>query len=209
MKTKPASREQETVTSASTIERHPVESSVANFIVRLKKILVPVDFSDCSQKALRYANTFAKHFGGELIILHVIEPHPFVPELASYDFETASDRCQDLQEFQKFIDTTIPSSVSIRTGTPHVKIVEAARGLGADVIIISTHSHRSLDRMFLGSTTERVIRSAPCPVFVVRECEHDFIGDCAWAFEMTTNDALIGSSHTHRPTIPSHSSARP
>jgi nucleotide-binding universal stress UspA family protein len=209
MKTKPVSRKQETVTSTSTQDQRPVESPLANSIVCLKKILVPVDFSGCSRRALQYANTFARQFGGELIILHVIEPHPLVPELACYDFENVDDSCQDLQEFQNFIDKAIPSSISIRTGTPHVKIVEAARALGADLIIISAQGRKNLNRMFAGSTTEEVVRAASCPVLVIRECEHECIADYAWAFEMSTNNALIGSSHAHRPCIVSQGSARP
>jgi universal stress protein A len=138
------------------------ESSAATSIVRLKKILVPIDFSDCSKKALQYANTFAKQFGGELILIHVVEPYPLVPEMASYDYEDVNDSCQDLQAFQKVIDKAIPSSISTRTGTPHIKIVEAARGLGVDLIIISTHGRKGLDRMFMGSTTEK--SSALLPV---------------------------------------------
>jgi len=184
----------------ATENRLPVQSPLAVPMFHLKKILVPVDFSDCSQKALQYANTFARQFGGELIILHVIEPHPFVPEMASYDFENVHDTCQDLQAFQKFIDEAVPSSISIRTGTPHVKIVEAARALGASLIVISTHGRKGLNRMFLGSTTEKVVRSAPCPVLIVRECEREFIGDHAWAFEMTANNALLGQTHIDQPT---------
>jgi nucleotide-binding universal stress UspA family protein len=209
MKTKPVPRKRETVISNSTNDQRPVESSLADPIVRLKKILVPVDFSDCSQKAVRYANNFAKQFGGELIILHVIEPHPFIQELASCDFENLNDSCQDLQEFQKFIDDIIPSSVSIRTGTPHVKIVEAARGLGADLIIISPHGGKGLNHMFLGSTTEKVLRAAPCPVLVIRECEHEYIADYAWAFEMATNHALLAPTRVHQPATASSATARP
>src|SRR5690349_9797817 len=131
MKTRTISKKQEANASEGAHDQRPLESPPVNPLVRLKKILVPVDLSDCSKKALEYASTFAKQFGGELIILHVIEPHRLVPESASYDFENSNDTCEDLQELQKHIDKGIPSSVSIRTGTPHLKIVEAARALGA------------------------------------------------------------------------------
>jgi universal stress protein A len=209
VKIKPVPRKQQSVASNATRDQCPVQSIPANPIFRLKKILVPVDYSDCSKKALQYANTFAKQCGGELILLHVIEPYPFVPEMASYDFENVQDSCQDLQAFQKFIDKAIPSSISLRTGTPHVKIVEAARALGADLIIISTHGRKGLNRMFLGSTTEKVVRSAPCPVLTVRECERKLIGDHAWAFEMTANNALLGQTHIDQPTTASQGSPRP
>ncbi len=209
MKIRPISKKQEVVASYATHDQRPVQSPPANPIFHLKKILVPVDFSDCSQKALQYANTFARQFGGELIILHVIEPHLFVPEIASYDFENVQDSCRDLQAFQKLIDKAIPSSISIRTGTPYVKIVEAAGALGADLIIISTHGRKGLNRMFLGSTTDQVVRSAPCPVLTVREGERKLIGDHAWAFEMTANNALLGQTHIDQPITASQGSPRP
>jgi hypothetical protein len=117
MKIEPVSKIQEAPATNTTRDQRPLGPPPTNPIIGLKKILVPVDPSNCCKKALEYASTFAKQFGGELIILHVIEPHPFVPELAAYDFENFHDSCQDLHEFQKFIDKTIPSSVSIRTGT--------------------------------------------------------------------------------------------
>jgi nucleotide-binding universal stress UspA family protein len=209
MNIKPIPRKQEALASDATQDQRPLQSPLTNSIVRLKKILVPVDFSDCSKKALQYANTFAKQFGGELILLHVIEPYPFVPEMTSYDYENVYDSSQDLQALQKVVDKAVTCSISIRTGTPHAKIVEAAHALGADLIIISTHGLKGLNRMILGSTTEKVVRSAPCPVLIVRECERDFISDHTWAFEMTTNNALIGSSHAYRPSIASQGSARP
>jgi universal stress protein A len=209
MKTRTVCKKQQTPASNGARDQRPLDSPQANPLVRLKKILVPVDLSDCSKKALEYASTFAKQFGGELIILHVIEPHQLVPESASYDSEYGNDGCHDFQEFQNHIDKGIPSSVSIRTGTPHLKIVEAARALGADLIIISTHARKRLDRMFLGSTTEKVVRTAYCPVLVVRECDHERIADYAWAFEMTTNNALLAPARMDQPATPSPACAQP
>ena len=74
----------------------------------------------------------------------------------------------------------VPSQAILREGNPSVEVVRAATELGSDLIILSTHGHTGLAHVLLGSTAERVVRYAPCPVLVVREREHEFIaGDTA------------------------------
>src|SRR5438046_2829865 len=63
----------------------------------------------------------------------------------------------------------------VRFGKPFQEICDAARGLKVDLIVISTHGYTGLKHAVLGSTAERVVRHAPCPVFVVREQEHEFV----------------------------------
>jgi universal stress protein A len=150
--------------------------SVANAgIFRLQKIFVPVDFSDCSKKALQYAVPFAKQFGACLALVHVVEPYPLVPEISPHYFETPNEGRQELQAVQKGIDDAVTSTLILREGTPHVEITKAARELGADLIIISTHGRKGLTRTVFGSTTEKVVRYAPCPVLIVREWEREFV----------------------------------
>ena len=153
----------------------PAQSVPAKSAFQLKKILVPVDFSDCSKKALKYAVAFAQQFGAELTLLHVVEPYPAVPEMAPYDVEDIQDGRRELEALRKQIPGTLTSSVALRKGTPLVEIAAAAEDFGSDLIIISTHGHKGLARMFLGSTTEKVVRHAPCPVLIVRELERDFV----------------------------------
>lgn len=153
----------------------PRQCPVAAAVFKLQKILVPVDFSDCSLKALHYAIPFAKQFCAELIILHVVEPYPIVPEMAPYDFETLNDSRQKLQTLQKEIDETIATSATLRKGAAHLEITGAARELGADLIVISTHGLKGISRRIFGSTTEKVVRYAPCPVLIVRESEREFV----------------------------------
>src|SRR5204863_142651 len=124
----------------------PAQSIAAAPVLKLQKILVPVDFSDCSKKALQYAIPFAKQFGAELVLLHVVEPYPIVPEMGSYDFQTIYDGRQDLEAIQKAIDKAVSSSISLRKGTPHLEITDAAHEFGADLIIISTHGRKGLTR---------------------------------------------------------------
>jgi universal stress protein A len=69
----------------------------------------------------------------------------------------------------------LPSvSFGIRWGKASVEIAEEARDIQADLIVLSTHGYTRLERALLGSTAERVVRSAPCPVLAIKELEHDF-----------------------------------
>jgi universal stress protein A len=146
--------------------------------IQLKSILVPVDFSDPSNQALRYAGRFAQHFGSEITLLHVVQTcvAPF-PEVAPYldhseaDFENAERGLQILAAQQTLKSSAIHTVV--RTGLAAHEIVEAARDLDSDLIVIATHGYTGWKHLCIGSTTERVVRTAPCPVFVVREKQHE------------------------------------
>jgi universal stress protein A len=155
----------------------PAQAVLAAPVFKLQKILVPVDFSDCSKKALQYAIPFARQFGAEVKLLYVIEPYPAAPEMALCDTESVEDAHRELDTLRKTISGAVRSSASVRKGAPHIEIAEAARESGADLVIISTHGRKGLPRMFLGSTTEKVVRHAPCPVLIVRESEKEFLSD--------------------------------
>ena len=176
MKIKPTSKSGGVLVELSPRESQIPSQSVATPpVFTLQKILVPVDFSDCSRKALQYAVPFAKQFGAELILLHVVEPYPAVPEMVPYDAESIQDARRELETLRKTIDDGVNSSASVRKDPPQLEIVEAARELGVDLIIISTHGRKGITRMVFGSTTERVVRRAPCPVLIVRESEREFL----------------------------------
>lgn len=157
----------------------PAQSIAAPPVFKLQKILVPIDFSDCSKKALEYAIPFAKQFGAELKLLHVVERYPAVPEMAPYDCENIEDATRELEKLRKSLGNSVRCSFFVRKGSPQPEIATAARDFDADLIIISTHGRTGLARVFLGSTTEKVVRSAPCPVLIVRECEREFVPDRA------------------------------
>jgi universal stress protein A len=73
------------------------------------------------------------------------------------------------------VPNEIPADTLVRVGSPAREIVEIARNLPADLIVISTHGRTGLKHVFLGSVTEHVVQRAPCPVFVVREREHEIL----------------------------------
>ena len=146
-----------------------------------RNILVPIDFSEPSKKALRYAICLAKQNGSKMTLVHVIEPAPVYPD-AAYTLTVGADLLptEAKKAFRKLndeeqIDQRLVVATIIRSGTAHQEITDAARELEADLIIIATNGYTGLAHVLLGSTTERVVRHAPCPVLVVREKEREFL----------------------------------
>jgi universal stress protein A len=145
---------------------------------KVKKILVPIDFSECSKKALRYALAFGTQFSASLTLLY-IEPFQVAPEYATlYSFEVdpqAKIKCEkDLKDLGDHeLGNRVPFNVIANYGNISFEIVDVARKHEVDLIIISTHGRIGFKRFLLGSTTEEVVRKAPCPVLVVREKEHE------------------------------------
>jgi nucleotide-binding universal stress UspA family protein len=143
--------------------------------LKLKMIVVPIDFSQPSYNALRYAVRLADQFGSVLRLVHVVELAPFINDLPNValirsDAEMAKAAKVKLQAIaQDKIDELIPVYPEVRIGKPYQEIVAAAKVGDADLIIIATHGYTGLKHAFLGSTAERVVRHAHCPVLVVRE----------------------------------------
>ena len=153
----------------------PVET-----LFKLKRVLVPVDFSDCSKKALAYAVPFAKQFGAEIVIIYVVQPYPPVPEMTAVDFDAILTQARkggegELAKLRESITDDVTVKTVLRVGRPDLEIVRAADELNADLILLSTHGRTGLGRMFLGSVAEHVTRYAHCPVLTVREREHEFV----------------------------------
>jgi universal stress protein A len=149
----------------------------------LKKILVPIDFSQTSKKAFHYALRFAEQFNCEIVLLHVVEPvSPTVgPPLVLEVFLDAEDPLSIVEKklaalsAQARTNGTNSASSTIRTGHAPNEITKAAKDLDVDLIVIATHGNTSSRYLCIGSIAERVVRSAPCPVLVVREKEHEFV----------------------------------
>lgn len=148
--------------------------------LQLKRILVPVDFSEVSEKALKYAARFADQFGSKVMLLHVIQPmvYPadfgYPPTMVDTLDQALRQRIEEkLTALANFGGTSMDTL--IRVGQPYLEITTAAQELNIELIIITTHGRTGLKHALLGSTAERVVRHAPCPVLTVREREHDFV----------------------------------
>jgi nucleotide-binding universal stress UspA family protein len=141
-----------------------------------RKILVPVDFSDCSAHALEYALALAAQFQARLVLLHVVEPAVLSDNYMSVSsilddsnqalVEAGKERLQALG--RKTAAGREPVETLVRLGRAHSEISDTARAMGVDLIVIATHGYKGLKHVLLGSTTERVVRHASCPVLVVR-----------------------------------------
>ncbi len=152
-------------------------------ILRLNKILVPIDFSDTSKKAFHYALRFAEQFGCEIVLLHVVEPAtpmvsvPLALEVFPQPENDSIAAEKELAALAARSRNNGANSIrsTIRTGHAPNEITKAAKDLDVDLIVIATHGYTSWRHLCIGSTAERVVRSAPCPVLVVREKEHEFV----------------------------------
>jgi nucleotide-binding universal stress UspA family protein len=150
-------------------------------LLKIKTILVPVDFSETSRKALVYAMRMAEQFNSKVVLLNVVEPvaaadfgyHPVLLDIDNA-MSAARKRLEALCRDGR-VPTKMLGRVRVRCGRPYAEITDAARDLKADLIIITTHGYTGLKRVFMGSTAERVVRHAPCPVLTVREKEHEFV----------------------------------
>jgi len=151
-------------------------------LFQIKMILVPIDFAPESEKALVYAVPFARQFGAKLTLVHIIEPIA-TPDfadafpLALQEEEVITSGTRHLQRIVKDlqIEPGLVGNLVVRFGRAFHEIVEAANSNHADLIIMSTHGYTGLEHTFLGSTAERVVRHATCPVLVVRPREREFV----------------------------------
>ena len=142
---------------------------------KIEKILVPLDFSPASVEALDYAVSMAKQFHAAIHLVHVHPPDeasaaPGAGHLLLQSAEAIERLNEELTGIhRKHVPTFCPENCHIRAGRPYEQIIHLAREIDADLIALSTRGHSGLKHLLLGSTAERVVRSAPCPVLVVRK----------------------------------------
>jgi nucleotide-binding universal stress UspA family protein len=144
------------------------------------KILVPVDFSEHSQKALRYALAFASQFDAEVTLVHIVEQMVYpgdwmYPPLAVSDF--ATEKREQMIERLRALDagSGVRTQHMVRLGRAWQEVIEIAREQKSDLIILATHGYTGLKHVLLGSVAEKIVRHAPCPVLSVRPEERDFL----------------------------------
>jgi len=188
MKIKPSSRRGSVTVELKRSDDRLLEKSAeaartARPAFRLKRILVPMDFSEFASKALDYALAFAEQFNAQIVLLHVIEPVAFsegyllapatFDELNQTCLRTAQEKLAALSSDR--IGQRVPAETLVRPGHAYAEIAATAKELEVDLIILATHGYTWLKHVVLGSTAERVVRHAPCPVLTVRDPEREFV----------------------------------
>lgn len=151
--------------------------------IDLNRILVPIDFSEHSKRALKYAIPFAQQFIASIDLIYVVEPTIYPADFSfgqagfpNVEEELRAAGSNELDTLiKKEIAGRVPAKKVIRTGKPFYEIIQYAREAKMDLIIIATHGHTGMEQILFGSTAEKVVRKAPCPVLVVRTGEREFI----------------------------------
>jgi universal stress protein A len=142
----------------------------------IKRILVPVDLGNSSERALDYARTMAERFDASLVLLHVV-PNPYVTAASDVYLPPPQEFLDELEQDAR---TQLNGLVAerdwgrlkvesvVKVGNPQIEIVEYAVAAQVDLIVMGTHGRTGVAHLVLGSVAERVVRTAPCPVLTLR-----------------------------------------
>ncbi|MBI3622243.1 MAG: universal stress protein [Nitrospirae bacterium] len=138
----------------------------------IKRIVVPVDFTDFSRRAAEYAVMLARQFRAKVVLVHVIEPFTYdinesmwvVDHYAA--LKAIGERLLD-QQRKALTRKGMAVQTSLLRGAPAFEIIDEARRRRADLIVMGTHGRTGLQHLVLGSVAERVVRLAACPVLTV------------------------------------------
>jgi nucleotide-binding universal stress UspA family protein len=140
-----------------------------------KKILAPVDFSDCAEAGLVGAKAIARQFGAEIVLLYSVDLHYYstnsefvlydLPPLLKAAEKAGTEKLEELAEVAS--DDGIATEMILGNGHAGEQICQQAKSHNCDLIVIATHGRTGLSHVLLGSITEYVVRHAPCPVMVI------------------------------------------
>jgi len=149
-------------------------------MISFKHILIPTDFSERSLRALDYAVGLAETFSSKLELLYVVEAGLHPADLAWTNVDYGDLNKQHQEAAQKYMSSIVRDripeeisvTISILIGKAFVEIVRFAEEENADLIVMATHGHGGVSHLLLGSTAERVVRKAPCPVLTIKHPLH-------------------------------------
>ncbi|NCC28152.1 MAG: universal stress protein [Gammaproteobacteria bacterium] len=145
-------------------------------MAEIKTLLFATDFSKGSARACDLARSLADTCGASLTLLHVINEFSdrnarkvsaeVYEKLAA---EVEKNAVEDMQAFRDHYFKDMPVTTEIAVGKSHEEIIRQAKKIGADLILMGTQGRAGIEKMLMGSTAEKVVRSSPIPVLTVRE----------------------------------------
>jgi nucleotide-binding universal stress UspA family protein len=153
-------------------------------MIKLKKILYPTDFSESSLEAMKYAVSFARDYKARLVLMHVVNEQIFseglnLPRLAAPEALGQELAAEAERQMRTLIPVDVRAGVDIEhvilRGMPFFEIIRYAKSNEVDLIVIGTHGRSGMEHIIFGSTAEKVVRKAPCPVLSVRPAQHAFV----------------------------------
>jgi len=140
-----------------------------------KCIMLPIDFSDNCDRAAEYAAWFARMSGAPVHVVHVIanpaDPIYSPDEVVNWDLVShAEQKARMMLEAtaQRFLPADVVREYHVFDGDPYTKLSAAVESIKPDLIVMSSHGRSSIGHLLIGSAAEKMVRYAPCPVFVVR-----------------------------------------
>jgi nucleotide-binding universal stress UspA family protein len=144
-------------------------------VIEFKHILCPIDFSDTSIRALTYATAFATWYEAQLEVLHVVPAFEdtLVPEQSGRTSEPGGPLSREAivsvirRSIESVNATRLNAKILAHEGRTHEVIVNRTQAQPADLLVMGTHGRSGFNRLLLGSVTEKVLRTATCPVLTV------------------------------------------
>jgi universal stress protein A len=144
-------------------------------MLQFKRILLPTDFSEHCDHAMEYAAWFARQSGATIHLVHVVgnpadplyEPQE-VPHWVLVEHSEQKAREMLQRTAQACLPVETARECHLLVGDPYEKLLEAAAGIQPDVIVMSSHGRSGLTHLVIGRVAEKMVRHAPCPVFIVR-----------------------------------------
>jgi nucleotide-binding universal stress UspA family protein len=148
----------------------------------VRRVLVPVDFSDASDAAVQHGKEIAQTYGAEIDLLHVVEepfyPPAYGPDVTSFPTQEVVERVEEqLAEMAREEIGYEHVMVQAATGSPSSEILNYVKENDADLVVMATHGRTGLEHVVLGSVAERVLRQSPVPVFTVKPDRKSLVPD--------------------------------
>ena len=153
-------------------------------MIALRQVMVPTDFSEASECALKYGRAFAASFGASLHVVHVVEDFvawswaadTYVATLPRIREEVEAEAVARLGQLIPPAEAErLQAKVALLAGNPFIEIVRYAREHDIDLIVMGTHGRGPVAHALIGSVAEKVVRKAHCPVLTVRHPQHEFV----------------------------------